>query len=104
MNKPKLSPAAEKRLRDEVKKLSDDWFEHDSGDGFGRATDEEIEHIANFITDEIARERKDVLGEVEKAIELTDKYEYRGRITPQSAKEQTLDFIKSVISKLKHEK
>ena len=103
MTKPKLSPAAEKRLRDEVKKLSDDWFEHDSGDGFGRATDEEIEYIVDFIVKKLARQKREtlerILGMIEVDIEKLDHYtdELGHTISMKRA-----DYD-DIISKLKHE-
>ena len=33
----------------QLKELREQWFEQDSGDGFGRSTDEEIEFITEWI-------------------------------------------------------
>ena len=48
------------------------------------------------------QKREEGLKEIERVIKLSEQYEYRGSITPQKAKEQTLALIKRVVSKLKN--
>ena len=61
----KLNKKTEERLFNKVRKLSDDWFEHDSGDGFGRASDEEIIYISQFLASELSLTRKEVIEVIE---------------------------------------
>ena len=57
--------------------------------------------VESFISHEISNAKKEVVGEIEKYLDLSDKYEYRGKTSPQKVKELTLMFVRDILKGIK---
>lgn len=55
-------------------------------------------HIKQFLADEISKAIKEEQERIIREIEFyIDRYEYRGEISPQQGREQTVEMIKNII-------
>lgn len=63
---------------EELNKLSNECYERDSGDGFGRASDEDIEHIADYISKALQSQadktREEAYQEIVKELKVLNRF------------------------------
>lgn len=86
-------------------KKAEDWFvdkvDYDKSDHSYKA---KFNSLLALIEEIRADARKEVIDQIDRDIKtMLDPYEYRGKITAQEAKEQTVMLVRSILNSLKKE-